>query len=59
MQTGTLEKVCTKKINLPKKRILVLISEGGGGHKMAGEALKDIFSTLHEIEVVTVFTQII
>ena len=59
MQTGTLEKVCTKKINLPKKRILVLISEGGGGHKMAGEALKDIFSTLHDIEVVNVFTQII
>jgi len=42
-----------------KKRILVLISEGGGGHKMAGESLKEIFSSDFEVEVVNIITQII
>lgn len=41
-----------------KKRILVLISEGGGGHKMAGESLKDIFSKEYDVEVMNVITQI-
>jgi UDP-N-acetylglucosamine:LPS N-acetylglucosamine transferase len=41
-----------------KQRILVLISEGGGGHKMAGESLKDIFSGQYDVEVMNVITQI-
>jgi len=48
------DKVQTKK----RKRILVLISEGGGGHKMAGESLKDIFSGEYDVEVMNVITQI-
>ncbi|MBS0626613.1 MAG: hypothetical protein JSS09_00190 [Verrucomicrobia bacterium] len=36
-----------------------MISEGGGGHKMAAESLKDIFSLAYEVEVVNVITQII
>ncbi len=58
MQTATLEKVYEKK-KIAKKRILVLISEGGGGHKMAGESLKDIFSSEYTVDVINVFTQII
>ncbi len=59
MHTTTLEKSHQKKVKTLKKRILVLISEGGGGHKMAGEALKDIFSSDHHIDVVNVFKDII
>lgn len=48
------------QVSLPqKKRILVLISEGGGGHKMAGESLKEIFSEEYEVDVINVITQII
>lgn len=61
MPVAILEGAGSYKKNLPvqKKRILVLISEGGGGHKMAGESLKDIFSCQYEVDVVNVFTQII
>ncbi len=59
MRSATLEKPQVKKTKTAKKRILVLISEGGGGHKMAGEALKDIFSSEHGIDIVNVFTDII
>lgn len=59
MHTATLEKLQPKKVKSLKKRILVLISEGGGGHKMAGEALKDIFSSEHQIDVINVFKDII
>ncbi len=51
----------SEKIETPvkKPRILVLISEGGGGHKMAAESLKDIFSADYEVDVVNVITHII
>ncbi len=45
-------------VKTPKKRILVLISEGGGGHKMAGESLKEILSSEYEVDVVNVLKQI-
>jgi UDP-N-acetylglucosamine:LPS N-acetylglucosamine transferase len=48
-----------EKLSAPKKRMLVLISEGGGGHKMAGESLKEIFSEEYDVDVVNVITQII
>jgi UDP-N-acetylglucosamine:LPS N-acetylglucosamine transferase len=57
--TLSIEKPQVKKQKTAKKRILVLISEGGGGHKMAGEALKDIFSHEHTVDVVNAFTDII
>lgn len=59
MQVASLDKVYVEKTKLAKKRILVLISEGGGGHKMAGESLKDILSPEYNVEIVNVFTQII
>lgn len=59
MQTAILDDVQTKRVKFPLKKILVLISEGGGGHKMAGEALKDIFSPDHDVEIVNVLTEII
>jgi UDP-N-acetylglucosamine:LPS N-acetylglucosamine transferase len=59
MQVISSDKVYTETPKLAKKRILVLISEGGGGHKMAGESLKDILSSEYNVEVVNVFTQII
>ncbi len=60
MEKKQLEEIIDKAYS-PKKRqrILVLISEGGGGHKMAAESLKDIFSSDYDIEVVNVITQII
>ena len=59
MQVASVDKVYVEKPKLAKKRVLVLISEGGGGHKMAGESLKDILSSEYNVEVVNVFTQII
>ena len=44
---------------MSRKRILVLISEGGGGHKTAGDALSQIFSPEYEVDIVNVITQII
>ena len=35
-----------------KKKILVLISEGGGGHKAAGDSLKEILGGLYDVDVV-------
>jgi UDP-N-acetylglucosamine:LPS N-acetylglucosamine transferase len=58
MLQATLEQVKEQK-KTAKKRILVLISEGGGGHKMAGESLTDIFSSQYDIDVVNAFTQVI
>lgn len=41
-----------------KKKILVLISEGGGGHKTAGESLREILSPFYDIEVLNVIRDI-
>lgn len=41
-----------------RKRILILISEGGGGHKTAGEALKESLGRRYEIEILNAFTKI-
>ncbi len=59
MRGATLEKPREKTKKTAKRRILVLISEGGGGHKMAGESLKDIFSPEYGVDVVNAFTQVI
>ncbi len=59
MKTISLEEIVSQTTKLPRKRILVLISEGGGGHKMAGEALKEIFSSVHDVKVVNVFKEVI
>lgn len=48
-----------EKLPERKKRILILISEGGGGHKMAGDSLKAILSPEYDVEIVNVFRQII
>src|SRR5579864_9010034 len=37
-----------------RKKILILISEGGGGHKTAGEALKEILHPEFYVEIVNV-----
>lgn len=59
MKAIQLEEIDKAPATVKKKRILVLISEGGGGHKMAGESLKDILSSEYEVVVVNVITQII
>ena len=48
-----------KPASLKKKRILVLISDGGGGHKAAGEALKEILGGIYEVEVVNPLSQML
>lgn len=42
-----------------KKKILVLISVGGGGHKAAGESLKEILSGSYEVEIVNPLEQML
>lgn len=42
-----------------KKRILVLISDGGGGHKAAGESLKEILGREYDITILNVFSEIL
>jgi UDP-N-acetylglucosamine:LPS N-acetylglucosamine transferase len=42
-----------------RKKILVLISEGGGGHKSAGESLVEILGSDYDIEVVNAIGTII
>lgn len=42
-----------------KKKILVLISDGGGGHKAAGESLKDILGREYNVSIVNVFSEIL
>ena len=42
-----------------KKNILVLMSEGGGGHKIASYAIKDILSPYYDIEIVSALPNII
>lgn len=37
-----------------RKKVLIFISEGGGGHKTAGEALKEILSPDFDVEIVNV-----
>jgi|GEM_PF-956731 len=60
MVTVPVENVADIQFGIGKRqKILVLISEGGGGHKMAGESLTDIFSPDYDVEVVNVITQII
>ncbi|MBI2742577.1 MAG: hypothetical protein HYX48_01505 [Chlamydiales bacterium] len=41
-----------KTESVKKKKILVLISYGGGGHKAAGESLKEILGGIYDVEVV-------
>jgi UDP-N-acetylglucosamine:LPS N-acetylglucosamine transferase len=59
MSTAMMQAPHKKSASPKKKRILVLISEGGGGHKMAGESLKDIFSSEYDVDIVNAFTQVI
>jgi len=42
-----------------KKKILVLISNGGGGHKAAGDSLKDILGREYEVSILNVFSEIL
>lgn len=42
-----------------KKKILVLMSEGGGGHKIASFAIQEILSPYYDIEIVSVLPNII
>jgi UDP-N-acetylglucosamine:LPS N-acetylglucosamine transferase len=42
-----------------KKKILVLISRGGGGHKTAGDSLKQILGSDYEVEINPVFADIL
>ncbi len=42
-----------------KKKILVLISRGGGGHKSAGEALQEILGDAYDVEINYVFDDIL
>ncbi len=42
-----------------KKKILVLVSRGGGGHKSAGEALQQILGESYDVEINYVFEDIL
>jgi UDP-N-acetylglucosamine:LPS N-acetylglucosamine transferase len=42
-----------------KKKILVLISRGGGGHKTAGDSLKQILENDYEVEINPVLSDIL
>lgn len=42
-----------------KKKILILISEGGGGHRAAGDSLKEILGKNYEVEVVNALSQML
>ncbi len=42
-----------------KKKILVLISRGGGGHRSAGEALQEILGDSYDVEINYVFQDIL
>jgi len=42
-----------------RRKILVLISEGGGGHKSAGESLVEILSPNYDVEIVNAIDTII
>ena len=42
-----------------KKKILILVSHGGGGHKTAGESLKEILGTDYHIEINPVIEDIL
>lgn len=42
-----------------KKKILVLISDGGGGHKAAGDSLKEILGREYDVTVLNVFSEIL
>ncbi len=44
---------------LRKKKILVLVSRGGGGHKTAGDSLKQILGNDYEVEVNPVLADIL
>lgn len=42
-----------------KKKILVLISEGGGGHKSAGESLREILGSFYDVEVINILADVL
>ncbi len=42
-----------------KKKILVLVSRGGGGHKSAGDALQNILGDSYDVEINYVFEDIL
>src|SRR5271167_1203584 len=44
---------------LRKKKILVLVSRGGGGHKTAGDSLKQILGDSYDIETNYIFGDIL
>lgn len=58
----TAAKIDMQSVQAPlidKKKILVLMSEGGGGHKIASLAMKEILSPFYDIEIVSVLPNII
>ena len=59
MSTALLKEPKQEPSLAKKRRMLVLICEGGGGHKMAGESLRSVFSSDYEVEVVNVLSDII
>ncbi|MES2345582.1 MAG: hypothetical protein V4494_06580 [Chlamydiota bacterium] len=42
-----------------KKKILVLISEGGGGHKSAGESLREILGSFYDVQVINAIDEVL
>jgi UDP-N-acetylglucosamine:LPS N-acetylglucosamine transferase len=48
----------TDEFQTRKKNILVLMSEGGGGHKVASFAIKDILSAEYDVEIVSALPKI-
>jgi len=42
-----------------KKKILVLVSHGGGGHKSAGEAIEQILGSSYDVEIANAFETIL
>jgi UDP-N-acetylglucosamine:LPS N-acetylglucosamine transferase len=42
-----------------KKKILVLISEGGGGHKAAGDSLREILGKSYSVDVVNALSKML
>ncbi|MCX6988032.1 MAG: glycosyltransferase [Chlamydiae bacterium] len=44
---------------LQRKTILILMSEGGGGHKVASAAMKEILSPYYDVEIVSALPHII
>src|SRR5690242_12872317 len=48
-----------EKAPAQRKKILILISEGGGGHRAAGDSLKEILGKEYEVELVNALSQML